>query len=121
MHAKSAPGAPQRVLARARGDQVLAERLEDRLERDQVLVDVVDEQEVHRPGTTAPRGASRCEQPIEEAADLLERQHRVGGADRGERCPGHLVPLAEAGSWITATPPSSFTPRAPRRRPRSRR
>jgi hypothetical protein len=48
----------QRLLAGARFDQVLAEGLEDRLERQQVLLDVVDEQEVDGLGR-AQAGTSR--------------------------------------------------------------
>ena len=38
--------APQRLFARLDADELLAERLEDRLEREQVLGPVVDEQEL---------------------------------------------------------------------------
>ena len=52
---------PERVLTRMRPHEVLAERLEDRLEREQVLGRVVDEQQVGRALSHAsPRPVSGC-------------------------------------------------------------
>ena len=77
--------APQRLLARGGPDEVGLERLQDRLQGEQVLRPVVDEQQLR------PVGHRRA-QPVEERCDLVEREHGVRdrAGDRGVR---HRPPL----------------------------
>ena len=95
-------------------DELVAERLEDRLERQQVLRPVVDEQK---------RGRGHHGRHLREAAQLDEQRTRSRRPARRSPAARGRAPHAasrrarpSSGSWTTAAPPSSATrarPRAP--------
>ena len=108
---------PERLLARARGDELVPERLQDRVERDEVLAPVVDEQDRGHQRDLEPGRAAELH---EERRDLAEREH-VRFGDRPESRPRHLAALgglgilddggpAEGTTRASPCAPSSFAP-----------
>ena len=88
----------QSVFAGMGIEELLAERLEDRLEREQVLGPVVDEKDLGQSGLRCfPHRRDVHAEPVDELADLFERQDRVGHGPRDRRV-GHRPPGCALGS-----------------------
>src|SRR5207244_3690711 len=98
---------PERLLARGRGDEAAAERLQARLEREQVLGPVVDEEDAAHVGTPASaRQRLATNGPISSSG-------RTVGAPAAIAASGIARRSAVAGSWTIARPPRSAIRRRP--------
>src|SRR6185437_10057845 len=98
-HVRAGQQDPQRVLARRGREQLMPERLQDRLERDEVLAPVVDEQDGRHQTPTCSTLS-----PTSSSASSASPATRADGT-AASAAAGISVRSALVGSCTSAVPP----------------